>query len=533
MAGQERRAASAAGVAYVGLGDVPAHASQDRAEATVGDARASLDLRDGNAVGAQVFHIEEPSVIRVPNDHPCGFAISAAGGLEIGVEKGTDGWEFRVDPVSQSMPQHNGMRAITEHLTRALARASRIGTTVAAIVIDIDGYEGVLDKLGPQAAADVIGSVAGRLQQACRPSDAVVRIGVSTFAIACEDVRGARDAGAIAQRLSRTLDGIIVAGPHRIELALRVNVGVALAAGSRLRPTDLLDEAEIARGRSADAGTRFEIFDAEASSDAVRRLQLESEFRRGLPAGQLELYFQPILNLRSGTVDAAEALVRWNHPHAGLLRPSEFLHIADQIDLVAQLAKWTVRSALAELARWDEVANLTNSVAVHINVSPNQLMDQRVGRTVEEALTDYGIAPHRLVLEITESAFVEDGGIVERSIGHLRDMGVRFAIDDFGTGFSSLSYLGRIPADILKIDKTFIEGVGGSAADTLVAASLISLARAHGLTAVAEGIETMEQLDRLRHLDCDAVQGFLVAPPLPAAIALEAVRRPFQTSAAS
>ncbi len=384
------------------------------------DVRVLLDLTPEGSTLPGVVHVESPTVIELPDGtneeltEPARFHISAQAGIGLEVVRIPDAWSFRVAPREET-PEHPdgpvGVRdrpSLVRTLRRALARSERTGAHVATFVLGIDGFASVGEKLGRETAAAVVAGAAERLQAACRPSDVIAYVGGSRFAVMCEDVAGPRDAGSIAHRIARSLETALVVGPYDVELSLDSSIGISLDQGRELDPESIIERAHIAQSRAAREGTRFEVFDEAANQDAIRRLQLEAEFSRGLPAGQLALYYQPILDLHSGEVNAAEALVRWDHPEHGLLRPADFLDIADQIDLVAQLARWTLRSALSQLAEWDLTTHRKKDIALHVNVSPSQLMDQRVLRAVRTALQDYSIAPSRLVLEITESAFIEN-----------------------------------------------------------------------------------------------------------------------------
>jgi EAL domain-containing protein (putative c-di-GMP-specific phosphodiesterase class I) len=254
---------------------------------------------------------------------------------------------------------------------------------------------------------------------------------------------------------------------------------------------------------------RYEIFDEAMRADAVARLETESALRRALERGELRLHYQPEVELASGAITGFEALLRWEHPTRGLLRPAAFIPLAEETGLIVGIGEWVLQQACSEAARWAEPLTLS------VNLAPRQLAQPDLVATVRRALAETGIDAARLCLEITESAVMESGAATTAQLRALKSLGVRLAIDDFGTGFSSLAHLRRFPVDVIKIDGTFVAGLGSEPQDASIAAAVISLAHALGLTTVAEAVETDEQLGVLRQLGCDLGQGHLFARPQP------------------
>jgi EAL domain-containing protein (putative c-di-GMP-specific phosphodiesterase class I) len=263
---------------------------------------------------------------------------------------------------------------------------------------------------------------------------------------------------------------------------------------------------------------RFEMFHPTMHEEAVRRLQLTAELRRGLEQDELEVFYQPIIDVASGTAVGAEALVRWNHPDEGLIPPAEFIPIAESTGLIVPLGSWVLGEACRQTEQWRRSGIVDSSFYVSVNLSARQLQDPALITDVTAALSASGLPSAALVLEVTESTVMEDVSVTMPRLEALKALGLRLAIDDFGTGYSSLSYLGNLPVEVVKIDKSFIDRITG-AKDVEGAAmvrGVIELSHALGLTSVAEGVELSDQLDVLTELGCDNVQGYLFARPVPA-----------------
>ncbi|MBA2528917.1 MAG: bifunctional diguanylate cyclase/phosphodiesterase, partial [Euzebyales bacterium] len=356
-------------------------------------------------------------------------------------------------------------------------------------------------------------AVAERLGEALRPGDLLARLGGDEFAILCPRVGTAEAARGIAERLTAalappfTLDGA--------EVFVTAGVGVALSRGRRVGAERLLRDAGAALHRAKElGGGRVATYDQQLHTRAVGRLRTDSELRRALQRGELRLDYQPIVSLDCGRLDGVEALLRWQHPERGLVAPLDFLPVAEETGLIVPIGSWVVRETLAQLRRWDERFPDQRPVAAGINLSGRQVLEPGLAAMVATALDEAGVDPGRIVMEITESVVMEDVATSARVLGELKGLGLRLAIDDFGTGFSSLSYLKRFPVDLLKVDRSFVRGVGADAGDAAIVDAVITLARALCLSTVAEGVETLAQRDRLQDLGCGYAQGWLYGRPV-------------------
>jgi len=260
---------------------------------------------------------------------------------------------------------------------------------------------------------------------------------------------------------------------------------------------------------------RIAVYNPAMHLEALHRLEIEHELRAAIAGGQLSLRYQPEIVLATGEVFGAEALVRWEHPTAGTRLPADFIAIAEETGLIVPLGAWVLRHACLDAANWLATSELPDSFALSVNLSPRQFRDPQLVSVVEAAMTDAGLHPSRLILEITESILADEPDQVTETLQQLCDLGLRIAVDDFGTGYSSLGRLRHVPVDFLKIDRSFIRGVGSNVADTALVRSMIELGHALGTQVVAEGVETREQETLLRELSCDVGQGYLYAKPVP------------------
>jgi EAL domain-containing protein (putative c-di-GMP-specific phosphodiesterase class I) len=330
----------------------------------------------------------------------------------------------------------------------------------------------------------------------------------------CPDVAETSAVVAIADRLGDALrQPLEVLGT---QLVVTCSIGIAFGHQVGLNAAaDLLRDADAAMYRAKDRGrARFELFDDAMRHRASSRLRIELDLRRALEREELVLHYQPVLDLATDTVVGVEALVRWHHPTRGLLRPAEFLGVANESGLLPELGAWVLGEAASQAATWDEALGRAWWVAV--NLAPRQLVDPLLLGRIDSCLTSSGIDPSSLRVEITEEALIEDSGHAAAVLTALRARGIGISVDDFGTGYSSLAYLKRLPVDALKLDRGFVGGVGEEGDDLVIAAAVVVMAQALGMRVVAEGVETEEQLHVLRAMGCDQAQGYLFAHPLPA-----------------
>ena len=397
--------------------------------------------------------------------------------------------------------------AITARLEEALAS----GVDVAALFLDLDRFKLVNDSHGHAVGDRVLQALGQRLAESVGDAGVLARFGGDEFVAVCAGVGGEAGASAMASRLAEVLKA-----PLRFEaqeIWLGGSIGIALA-----RPgdsaEDLLRNADTAMYRAKENGRGgFAVFDQAMRDWAVLRLDIERDLHRAIERDELVLHYQPKVALDGGAPVGVEALVRWQHPERGLVPPGEFIPVAEETGLIVPIGQWVMRQAAAQAGDWRR-ANNGQAVPIAVNLSTHQLADPALASEVAASLMDGNALPTDVVIEITESAILQDvDGATER-LAALREMGVRVSIDDFGTGYSSLSYLQRLPIDELKIDRSFIQRLGQGPTGAIVG-SIVDLAHAIGLSVVAEGIETDEQLDILRALECDLGQGFLLARPQP------------------
>ena len=411
------------------------------------------------------------------------------------------------DPLT-SLPNRT---LLLDRLAVALAHAERNRCGVAVIVCDIERFELVNDELGHEFADQLLKAVAQRLVGIIRGGDTVGRLVGDEFAIVCEDVEPTK--AAVDNLASRVLDAFgepfAVAGQ---EIYLVASVGAAWAEDTE--PSEALMARSYVALRSAkerERGSYVVALPGGTTPYAGRgRLALRQALREAVETDQLRLVYQPIVALESRAPYALEALLRWEHPGLGPVSPLEFIPVAEDTGLILPIGEWVLREACETLTRIDP------GVAIAVNLSPRQLMQQDLPKIVGAALLECGVAPERLILELTESILVEESGPVGVTLDQLKAIGVRLALDDFGTGYSALGYLKRFPFDIVKVDRSFIRGLGEDSGDSAIVGAVLGMARALGMEVVAEGIETETQLKCLTELGAEYGQGFYIARPGPA-----------------
>ena len=392
----------------------------------------------------------------------------------------------------------------------ALARAGRRQRTIAVLFVDLDRFKIINDSLGHDTGDDLLVAVAKRLQESVRDEDTVARLSGDEFTVLLEEVEDEVEAASVAQRIIDDIRQAIDLEGHQVFVG--ASVGIALSQNGEDRAEDLLRDADLAMYRAKERGrSRYEIFEVTMGARARLRLDLESELRRALENDELVLHFQPEVSLRSGRIIGAEALVRWEHPERGLLMPDEFIPMAEESGLIIPVGRYVMQKACAQAVEWRERFGIGAPARVSVNVSGRQL--PTLVRDVARVLGRSGLDPRSLVLEITESVVMDDPEAAILTFEALRHMGVALAIDDFGTGYSSLSWLKHFPISTLKLDKSFVQGLGVDPADRAIAQSVLTMADCLDVTVTAEGIETVEQADELVSLGCVSGQGYYYARP--------------------
>jgi diguanylate cyclase (GGDEF)-like protein len=403
-------------------------------------------------------------------------------------------------------------RALFEdRLRQALARSRRHGVSSAVLFCDLDRFKHVNDTLGHAAGDELLVAVAGRIAGVLRTQDTAARLGGDEFAILCEDVNGTHHALNIAERLLAELRAPF---PGVEDIPVGASIGLAIAHEGTERPEALLREADAAMYRAKERGGGVaELFDDAMRGRAARRIELQDALRRGLERGEMRLHYQPRVRLATGEVVGVEALVRWQHPERGLLSPAEFLPMAEESGLIAPLGGWVIEESCRQAARWAAARVGVAPLPVAVNLTARQCAQPDLLSVVRGAVDRAGIDPSGLRLEITESAVLSDYEANLAVLEALRDLGLSLAIDDFGAGPSSLAALQALPVDVVTVDRSLVGSLGRDGADAAMLGGIVGLAHALGLSIVAEGIEAVTQVDRLRALGCDAGQGFFFARP--------------------
>ena len=403
----------------------------------------------------------------------------------------------------------------TDRVDHSLARGARSSTASIVLFVDLDDFKSVNDSLGHRAGDQVLRAVADRLLTCVRPGDTVARLGGDEFAVLLDGAPMA-DAEQVAARIVAELRRPFeLAAGHR---NVRVSVGIAAGRPGVDTAEDLVSNADTAMFSAKKRGkNRAEVFVPEMRTLAVSHSNRTSDLESALVSGALRVHYQPIVSVATGRMVCAEALVRWLHPELGLLRPADFVPLAEQSGQIVPIGAWVLRQACDQAVEWGRAFPAAGDLAVSVNLSPLQLQHPGLVDDVAGALAASGLAPRLLTLEITESAVVEDSEISSRTLGGLKELGLRLSVDDFGTGYSALGYLRRFSIDELKIDRSFIRGMDETEEATALVWAISSLARALRMDVVAEGVETMAQLELLAAVGCDRAQGYNWSRPVPAA----------------
>jgi diguanylate cyclase (GGDEF)-like protein/PAS domain S-box-containing protein len=413
---------------------------------------------------------------------------------------------------------------LRERLDDALARAAANGTSVGVLFLDLDHFKVINDSAGHAAGDELLLAVAERLRAVLRPGDTAARFGGDEFVILCEDLQDEADATAIAGRVvERMRPPFAIAAD---EVVARASVGVAIVRGSA-DPDAVLRDSDAALYRAKSLGRdRFEVFDETMRADAVERLQLEGGLRRAVEREEFGLLFQPIVSLIDGKVRGFEALLRWHHPERGVLAPGDFIDVAEETSLIQPIGRWVLGEACRQAAAFNAARPDERPLRVSVNLSARQVSQPEFAAVVRASLEEYGLDPSQLWLEITESVLIEDSGPASTTLKELAEMGCPLVLDDFGTGYSSLGYLRRFPLAALKLDRSFVAGLGRDPDLSAIVAAVAGMARALRLDMVAEGVETHDQAMALLGLACPLAQGFHYARPLEPADALALITGP-------
>jgi diguanylate cyclase (GGDEF)-like protein len=393
-------------------------------------------------------------------------------------------------------------------LETVLGRQRR-SETIAVFSLDLDRFKSVNDTLGHPAGDLLLQAAADRMRSCVRSEDVVARLGGDEFAIVQVSSAQMSEVGALATRLIE-----VVGAPYDLDghqVVVGASVGISVAPNDGNKPDGLMKNADLALYRAkADGGGIYRFFELEMDARMQARRAIELDLRKAIVNGEFELYYQPIVDVKSEHITSCEALIRWHHPERGMIAPLEFIPVAEETGLIVPLGEWVLRQACAQAARWPD------HVTVAVNLSPAQFKSRNLLATVVNALAASGLPAKRLELEITELVLLQDNDGAFAVLRQLRDLGIRIAMDDFGTGYSSLGYLRSFPFDKIKIDQSFIRDLSSKEGSIAIIRAVVGLSSSMGITTTAEGVETKEQLARLTLEGCDEVQGFLFSPPRPA-----------------
>jgi diguanylate cyclase (GGDEF)-like protein len=401
---------------------------------------------------------------------------------------------------------------LTQQLDQALSRHRRTGAKLALLYMGLDRFKVINDSLGHEMGDVLLCQVADRLRAESREGDVVARMGGDEFVVLIEDHANLQDISVYAQRLIDQLSAPYALERNDCHVTLSIGISVFPSDGSDSRA--LLKAADVAMYRAKEAGRKSYLYYSPSMNvHTLQRLQLESDLRHALERGEFLLHYQPKVDLATGLISGTEALLRWKHPLRGLVPPREFIPLAEETGLIIPIGEWVLAAACARTKAW-QAMGWTN-LGVAVNLSVRQFADPLLIPKLTRIIRDSGLGPWCLELEITESVVMSHGSVAVEALEQLKSIGVRIAIDDFGTGYSSLAYLKRFPIDTLKVDRSFIRDIPADAGDKKITRAIIAMAHSLKLKVVAEGVETLAQLQFLRAQHCDAVQGYFLYRPLP------------------
>jgi diguanylate cyclase (GGDEF)-like protein/PAS domain S-box-containing protein len=481
-----------------------------------------LDVRSSLAVpiagkerpfGVLDIHSTEPSRFTPQDVH---FVQASANVLADALERHRADEALRHRVLHDSLTGLPNRLSFVDSLRDALRRSTASGSPVGILFLDLDHFKLINDSIGHHAGDELLQAVAPRLRAHLRPGDLVARFGGDEFGVLVDRLSDEDEALAIADRVAGAFsEPYSMGGADHFVTA---SIGIAIARPIGSEPVDaelLIRDADAAMYRAKERGRgRCELFDAEMRAHALRRLETERELRHALDRDELELHYQPLVGLGSGEIVGLEALLRWRHPERGLLDPGEFVSVAEDSGLIESIGRWVQETACRQAIGWHELRPDQRPLDVAVNLSARQVAHRDLAATVREILARTGLDPVNLRLEVTESVLVEESASATATLEELSEIGVRLVLDDFGTGYSSLAYLNRFPFDALKIDRSFVEGLGIEQERTAIVEAVIGMARALSLDSIAEGVENEAQLSELRRLGRDYAQGHLFSRPL-------------------
>ena len=466
----------------------------------------------GRVLGCVAVHLDEP---RRPEPADWRLLEAAARLAHVATERVQARTRLAYQATHDPLTGLANRVVFLDRAALALARTVRTRSSVAVLFVDLDRFKVINDSLGHEAGDRLLIALAERLSGIVRPADTLARFGGDEFTILCEDISTRADAVAVAERVREALEPPFLL--DGVELFVTASIGIALSDDPRTQPDALVENADAAMYRAKDRGGKhFEVYDHTMRARALRRLATQNALYRALERDEFRVFYQPTVSLRTGRVVGVEALVRWESPKRGLVPPVEFIDLAEETGLIVPLGTHVLEEACRQAGRWRRAGPGGEPLTMSVNLSARQFAHPDLVGVVASALETTGTDPATVALEITESVLMEDAESTAAALRGLKDLGVVLLIDDFGTGYSSLSYLKRFPVDGLKVDRSFVGGLGSDPEDSAIVAAVVGLAHSLGLVAVAEGVETTEHLVRLQELGCDVAQGYHLGRPLPA-----------------
>ncbi len=463
--------------------------------------------RDGTAI----WIVENARVVRDAQNKPLYYE----GTVEDITERKQLEARLLYDALHDTLTGLANRALFVDRLQQAMRQLQRCDRYLFAVLyLDLDRFKAINDSLGHGAGDRFLIEISQRLEGCVRPQDTVARMGGDEFAILLDDVNEGQHAIAVADRLQQTISQPFVLEGH--EVFTTASIGITLSTIGRQEPGDFLRDADTAMYRAKELGkARYEIFEATMHTRAIAWLQLESDLRRAIEHHEFRLYYQPVVSLETNQIAGFEALLRWQHPDRGLLNPKEFIPLAEETGSIVPLGWWVLREACYQLRDWQAQFPREKPLTLNVNLSGQQFSQPDLIEQVQTILQETGVDASSLRLEITESQIVSKAEAATTMLQQLRDLQIQLCIDDFGTGYSSLSYLHRFPTHLLKIDRSFVTRMGFDSTSTEIVRTIVVLAHNLGMDAIAEGVETADQLTQLRDLHCKFGQGYLFARPLP------------------
>jgi diguanylate cyclase (GGDEF)-like protein len=401
-----------------------------------------------------------------------------------------------------------------DRLDLALRRFRRDEARMFSVLFfDLDRFKHVNDSLGHAVGDELLAQVAGRILGCLRPGDTLARLGGDEFAIVLNDISGPTDAIYVVERVQDALTHEFEIEAHSIYTS--ASIGIAVSSDHYRAADEILRDADIAMYRAKNSGqATYAVFDTYMHDHAMFQHRMETDLRRALDKGEFDIYYQPIVTMETERVQGFEALLRWQHPSRGLVLPEEFIGIVEETSLVVPIGWWVIERACHQLSTWQRLFPVDPPLAMSINVSGKLFLTDDMAKRLAALLEDCNVSPSSLRLEITERVVMDHGDLVLSTLSDLRELGVELHVDDFGTGYSSLSYLQRFRYDTLKIDRSFVQTMTEKVDSSAIVEAIISLGGTLGMKVVAEGVETADQVKRLRAMHCPAAQGFWFSRPL-------------------